>query len=233
MDEVEGKVRKIIFLFLIIGIILVSGCATEITDIPGLNISESKENISEIKSETIIEDKISEELKEKIEKTNLEVMHVIIQFDHNPTPEEKEELANIGIQLHSYKRNKSWTASVPVNKINDIAKITNVKKIKDIPTESKLMDRVRTGEFAEWVINEDGSVRLIVAFYNDVSQEKAKDILDRYNVSVKYRGHGMGYGPGASNDYEVTINKTVINDLADEDVVKFITEVSPSDTVTK
>jgi len=65
--------------------------------------------------------------------------HVLIQLERIPTIKERKELEAKGIKLLSYIPNKAWFASIPSNKVIEIAALSNVRSIGEIlPEDSRV-----------------------------------------------------------------------------------------------
>jgi len=217
MSHVKGY-SLIILLFGVLVVVL-GGCVT-----PPLDLGEPKQNITEVINETdlteelLVEDKISDRLKAIIENTKLQKIHLTIQFDPYPsTPEEKAAFEEkYGIKFHGSTGRGEFRVTIPVNRINEIARNPRVKLIRDIPAEEKVKLRIQRGEFYPHEFEDDNPVFIHIAFYSDVSEDEALKILSRYSAERQY-------GPGWSNEYGISINKGLIMDIANEDAVYFVT----------
>jgi len=145
--------------------------------------------------------------------------HLFIQFDNIPTAEERALLQDLGVNLQQYIHYNAWTASLDKVKISEIKKLPFVRYIGPILPGDKITPRIKQ-KVPEHATNEDGTVNLIVLFFEDVSQSQAETLLtDLEAVSYK--------GPFMLNDYVVTINSDSISTLSSEDLVQWIEAVPP------
>lgn len=144
--------------------------------------------------------------------------HVLIQLKHIPTIKEKKELDDKGIKLLSYIPNKAWFASIPSDKVNQTASLSNVRSICELLPEDKISPTIRDG--VDTInINADGTVNLAVVFFGDVSlSNAAKSVSD-------YGGKVYGRAP-LVNTLLITISNQKILDLKSEEKVKWITGAS-------
>lgn len=126
---------------------------------------------------------ITDETKAKIESIP-DISHVLIQLNHVPTIKEREELNAKGIKLLSYIPKKAWFASIPSDKSEEIAALSNVRAISEITTEDKISPIIRERGVGNHAINEDGTVNLIVMYYKDVSLNEGSKIIYNYNGKV-------------------------------------------------
>jgi hypothetical protein len=165
---------------------------------------------------------ISPSAEANITSSPLERVHVLVQFYHIPNATERHALENAGVKLQTYVHNYAWFASIPSNPPAVILQLSFVRWIGEILPEDKISPQILKGKIGEWAINPDGSVNMVVRFFDDVSAGDAKSILMKYSSRVQ--------GPGMLNDWTVTIASDAIRELADEDGVQWIEEVPPPET---
>jgi len=145
--------------------------------------------------------------------------HLFIQFDNIPTAEERALLQDLGVNLQQYIHYNAWTASLDKVKISEIKKLPFVRYIGPILPGDKITPRIKQ-KVPEYATNPDGTVNLIVVFFEDVSQSQAETLLTDLGA-ISYEG------PFMLNDYVVAVNKESIDSLANEDLIQWIEEVSP------
>ena len=165
---------------------------------------------------------ISPSAEANITSSPLERVHVLVQLHHIPNATERHALENAGVNLLTYVHNYAWFASIPSNPPAVILQLSFVRWIGEILPEDKISPQILKGKIGEWAINPDGSVNMVVRFFDDVSAGDAKSILMKYSSRVQ--------GPGMLNDWTVTIASDAIRELADEDRVQWIEEVPPPET---
>jgi len=144
---------------------------------------------------------------------------LFIQFDHIPTSEEREELSNLNINLHNYVHYNTWSVSLDKVKISDISKLDFVRYIGPILPEDKIMPQLKE-KVPEHAINKDGTVNLIVVFFEDVPQDEAEDLLDDLGT-ISYKG------PFMLNDYTITTYEDSISALSNENIIQWIEPIPP------
>ena len=165
---------------------------------------------------------ISPSTEANITSSSLERVHVLIQFYRTPNATERENLENAGVELVTYVHNNAWFASICSDSPAKILQFSSVRWVGEILPADKISPRIQDGKIGEWAINPDGSVNIVVKLFDDVSADDAKSILGRYSSTVE--------GPGMLNDWTITITSEAIWELANEDGVQWIEEVSPPKT---
>jgi hypothetical protein len=143
--------------------------------------------------------------------------HVLVQLEEIPTINERKELESKGIKLLSYIPNKAWFASIPSNKANEIAALTNVRAISEILPEDKIAPQIREKGVNDYSTNEQGKAKLAVLFFADVSLNEARIVIE------SYAGTFAGAAP-IINALVIYLPKGLIKELASDDSVKWINQ---------
>lgn len=167
---------------------------------------------------------ISDTLKSILVNTSPKQMHVLLQFYHIPSNDERLELSNLNVTLCDYIHNNAYFASVPTRNLTGISNLSFIRWIGNILPEDKISSYIREGKIGDWAINEDGTVNVIVKFFRNISPEDAKNIIK------KHKGTAKGE-VGMLNDVTVSISKDRITELAKEDDVQWIEQVPPPPTI--
>ena len=149
--------------------------------------------------------------------------HILVQFDHIPSATERENLEAIGVDLQTYVPKNAWFADIDTDSVSEIGTLKNVRWIGNILPEDKIAPHIRETGVGSWAVNPDGSVNLLVTFFDDVSADEARQVIDRYGNVTE--------APMMSNFWSVTISESDISNLAGEDAVHWIQEVAPPLTV--
>ena len=173
--------------------------------------------------------------------------HLLVQFEHIPTDEEKKELEELGIKLGSYVPNNAWYVSVPNNKLATLASNKNIRAVDAILPDYKKSSAVREMNFGDWAMDND-YLYLIVELHEDVPlNDKTKSLIEQQIKHYEYirvgndtlveERHGK-----VLDEVEiinalivaVPVNKTLdivsqdkIDNLAGLDEVQWIDEISP------
>jgi hypothetical protein len=146
--------------------------------------------------------------------------HVLIQFDHIPTAEEREALERAGVKLLAYVPHDAWFASVPATVSLSDEALVSARWLGSILPQDKLPAGLWEGQVGPWAVNADGSVNLDVLFFADVPLDEARQIV---------AAHG-GYIEDELFDFyrlRVRAPRRVITALAGEDGVQWVVEAPP------
>lgn len=218
--------KKLIFLA-IVSILVISVISDSSLSQQKLLNKKLVQNVAEENPEKVLlrsrefkptEKVIPEKKKLAVTKLEEERRHVILQLKQIPNSTERENLEKKGIRLLSYIPNKAWVASVPADKPTVTAEIDNVRGVSELLADDKLSQSVKDGEFGEWSINPDGSVKIIVQFQKDISSEDSENIIDDYGGTVNSRINSL-------NALVVSIGEDKIASLVEEESVLWIDQI--------
>ncbi|MEM7820501.1 MAG: S8 family serine peptidase, partial [Candidatus Aenigmatarchaeota archaeon] len=127
--------------------------------------------------------------------------HMLVQFDHVLTDEEKAELSASGINLLNYIPDRAWFIA---GKVDKLGKRPDVTYIGAISSESKISPSLSK----TWT----GNVNIL--FFSDVPTDVARNILSKYTRTIN--------GPQPGNVWTITATPDAITRLALEDNVMWI-----------
>lgn len=108
-------------------------------------------------------------------------IHVLLQMDHIPTPEEREALAAQGIELQEYVPQQAWIALLPAGEIARLRARPEIRWIGPWDVRDKLSPRMQAGDFPEWAIHENGRVQVMVLLHGDVSLAEGEALVTKHN----------------------------------------------------
>jgi hypothetical protein len=146
--------------------------------------------------------------------------HVLIQFDHIPSAEEREALEQAGVKLLAYVPHNAWFASVPaIVSLSDKA-LASARWLGAILPQDKLPAGLWEGQVGPWAVNADGSVNLDVLFFADVPLDGARQIV------AAHSGHVEEELP-EFHRLRVRAPRQAITALAGEDGVQWVVEAPP------
>ena len=151
--------------------------------------------------------------------------HILIQFYRLPTIEDVIKLKRQGIELLDYIPNYTYIAKVNISKFKQSKSSMQIRWMSELLSEDKISPDILQERIARWAINPDGTISLRVKFFNDVSKERAEEILGRYTQNYS--------GPQILNYWIVTMNRNEIYKLATEDEVQWIELIPPPPTALK
>ena len=166
---------------------------------------------------------ISNTLKSTIATTSSERMHVLLQFYSIPGNEERSELSDLNVTLCGYIHNNAYFTSIPTIRLEEILNLSFIRSIEHILPEDKLSPYIRDGKIGDWAINEDETVSLTIQFYKDVSLDNAEQMIESYEGTVNGRAESI-------KALVVAVSQDTIMELAKEDSVHWIEQVSPPGT---
>ncbi|MCW4048418.1 MAG: S8 family serine peptidase [Candidatus Bathyarchaeota archaeon] len=158
--------------------------------------------------------------KENIEVMPQERVHVLLNFGHDPTMEERAVLEKYGVTLLAHIHVNGWFSSIPKDSINEITDLPFIRWVGEILNDDKISPYIRQDSFGEWGISDDGNVTIIVNYFKDIELNEAKSIIDRYD--------GVYIGNIKTiSAIVVSLPKERIVELAKEDIVQWIEQIPP------
>lgn len=147
--------------------------------------------------------------------------HVLIQFDHIPTTEERETLEQAGIKLLAYIPHNAWFASVPATiSLSDKA-LTSARWLGPILPQDKLPASLWEGKVGPWAVNADGSVNLDVLFFADIPLDEARRIITAHGGYIEEEWPEF-------HRLRARAPRQAITALASEDEMQWVEEAPPS-----
>ncbi|MCD4737580.1 MAG: S8 family serine peptidase, partial [Bacteroidales bacterium] len=164
---------------------------------------------------------ITSTIQNKITTFQSEKMHIILQFHELPDESIKAQLRQKGVNLLSYIPNNAWFASIPQGLSMNDPEFSSVRWIGEVLPEDKLSSSVASKKFYKRALNIDGTIKLSVTFYSDVQTQEANNVLSNYTSIIS--------GPDMSNTYAIALPEDKIMNLASEDIIQWINQVSPPD----
>ncbi len=181
-----------------------------------VNISVvSASNKIHLKSRRLTPDKgISPAARAKIEAIP-EKAHVLIQLERIPTVKERKELEEKGIKLLSYIPDNAWFATIPSDKTDEIAGLSDVRAINEILIDDKIAPQIKESGINEYSMLEDEKAKLVIEFFDDVSLDDASLLVEDYGGVVQGKGRII-------NALVVHLPIDSIAGLADEDSVQWL-----------
>ena len=157
--------------------------------------------------------------KANIDETLEERIHVILNFDHIPTLQEREVLEQNGVKLVAHIHTNGWFSSIPSDKYLEILDVPLVRWIGEIQPADKISRYIKEDNFGSWSIYND-DVACIVYFFEDIDLDEAYSTLEEYE------------GKNASkleliNAIRAILPKEKIDNLSQEDTVQWIEQTPP------
>lgn len=104
--------------------------------------------------------------------------YVITQFQKIPSPQEITILKNLDVRLLEYLPNLAWFASLPASleKLNELGALSFHRATVEIQPIDKVAPELSHGA-GQWARNPDGTIRLNVQFFKDVSLSEGSRVV--------------------------------------------------------
>jgi hypothetical protein len=155
--------------------------------------------------------------------------YVMIQFKSTPSRHEIDMLNLRRIKLLSYIGGNAWyarlgdTTALRFTSPNITVKypsLNNIRWIGEIVPLDKVHPYLKTKGPGSWAINSDGTIKISVDFYEDVTRQEAKSILSKYNALIESERTRR-------ISYYISINPEFQDSLTNEEKVKSISIYPP------
>ena len=159
---------------------------------------------------------IDQDLLDALASTSLPNLHAMAQLRQLPSQADKDALSAAGVTLLHFI--DGTTYGVVVDKAmqaDDPAITSRVRWMGLYLPGDKVDPKVLAGEFEEWADNGDGTVNLLVTFFDDVASSEAEAIL---------AAHAKSSTPQAGQVWAAVVEKSAIDGLSQEDRVRWVEE---------
>jgi hypothetical protein len=159
--------------------------------------------------------------------------HILIQFKTPLSRADREMLGINGIRVLSSVGGNAWYATVTdmsLIRSKDSwvgarqSLLTKIRWIGEIPRQDKIASFLKTKGPGSWAKNSDGTIKLSVEFFEDVTRETARAILAKHGVAIESERTRR-------TSFHVVLNPALQDSLLDEDNVKFVDIYPPPKTV--
>jgi hypothetical protein len=149
--------------------------------------------------------------------------HRLMQFEREPTAEEREQLARQGIKLLAYLPNRTYWVSVTQGDMA-MASTTVAGGVRWswVPAPSyKISEDIDAGQFPPTTVQADGRVRVQVLLFADVDRQDATALLDGLAADISV------LRVLSKNLLEVLTPISRITEIADLDAVRWVEPAKP------
>lgn len=154
-------------------------------------------------------------------------LHVLLQFYDRRTFAQEYHLKEIGVLLLNALSDVTYLASVPGSLSSDQPALKPVRWIGFLLPEDKIDVRVLADGVGEWAQNDDGTVRLRVSFFGDVSDEAALQFLKEQGAEASVVYSIPTLGP----EFEISVWPDALLGLAEADIVRWIVDGDPEPVI--
>ncbi len=151
--------------------------------------------------------------------------HILIQFAHLPSPEEQAELAARGIRVLRYIPNHTyWVSADPAKRRSaETMNIAGGIQWSHVPAPKyKISEAIERNAFPDNARYEDGTVRIHVLIFEDVSKEEAVNAIVSVGDGVQFAGWVSAHVAAVQTRLEMTEH------IADLDQVEWVEPASPT-----
>ncbi len=153
--------------------------------------------------------------------TGSERIHVILQLEAVPTPEQKVALAHHQVSLLAYLPRLSWLASLPLSQAKNVVAMPRVRALAKIEPEDKIDPVLRERGVNAYSRIDTGKGRLIATFFEDADLEAGVNAIHRLGGRVLQRRD-------TDHCLVLLLSEDRIYGLASHDGVKWIDQHYPS-----
>ena len=146
--------------------------------------------------------------------------HILLQFEHDLSEDEKQELESEGVKLLSIIPGKARYVSIPAGKLSDITSKSFVRAVDVIKQEYKVSEHIKNGKMGDWAIDLNGGLVVIVKFHRDIALHDAELVTTDLDGVIHSRIPAL-------NALTVSLPPEKINGLASNDAVLWIEQIPP------
>lgn len=157
----------------------------------------------------------------------------VIQFEHIPTIEERQQLQQSGIELLDYIPNNAYTVTISGSLNTDLLTRVKARAVVELTAEQKMQPGLAKGIFPAWAVKVAGTIDVWVSFPKTFSYETVISELRSNNfdiISTLYKDYRVialristqrlnelasfpfiGYMEPAPHEDQALNNKTTVN----------------------
>jgi len=189
----------------------------------------TKEYVLNLQTEKLVfSPKSTAETLQNLKAAGSDGVHVLLKSLKNLTESEKKELDKVGLKVLSPIKHSTYLARLnsrfnPNDKtakkyIANIALLKSQHKVNPLILDKTKTERAFTitpenGAPYNYVLNNDGTLNLLVQFYSDVDEKMVKSVFKNYSNSFVKR---------SSTFWEISLNRDAMLRLANEDAILFV-----------
>ncbi|MCP4118084.1 MAG: S8 family serine peptidase, partial [Desulfobacteraceae bacterium] len=153
-------------------------------------------------------------------KFDLTEKYVIVQFVRTLKRKEIVELRESGIMLLSFLYEKAWICAMePSSLTEEVIEKYTIAAVTPWKPKYKISPELIDGEFEEWAVAENGFIKLLVTFYDDVDPKNMESLLRLYSPTYE-----IYYGPTI---WAIQVAPGKIDGLINETIIQYIEEGPP------
>ncbi|MBX3013741.1 MAG: S8 family serine peptidase [Caldilineaceae bacterium] len=143
-------------------------------------------------------------------------LHAFAQLAREPSTEEREALAAIGIRLVAFVGNHLYTAFVtPTPATNHPTFQGIIRWLGPIQPTDKVDPKILAGQFEAWADNGNGTIKVLIHFHEDVAAATATEMLAQLGITAELFSAGV---------YAANVSPAAVTQIAAQDSVRWIEE---------
>ena len=147
----------------------------------------------------------------------------VIQFENIPTPEEKKQLQEAGIELLEYIPNNAYTVTITGSLNTNLLTQVKARAVVELSAEQKMQPELVKGNFPLWAVKVAGTVDVWISFPKSFTYETITEELKNRNFDII---------TAVYKDYRIVglrIAATRLNELASMPFVEYVQSVPHED----
>ncbi|MGZ8830998.1 MAG: hypothetical protein ACXW2Q_11555, partial [Thermoanaerobaculia bacterium] len=178
---------------------------------------QQQRTVVRLKSRDIIIHKegVSRSFITELRRTDLPRLHAFVQLRQPADRELAQALRAENLALLFPLTSDVWVAAVEKKfDESDAAVLKFVRWLDEIRPDDKIAPEIDKKRFFDWAVEQDGRLRLMVQFFEDVSDKNAEAILETYTSDFE--------GMAIQHTWAIRARRDVVKGLSRHDEVKWI-----------
>ncbi|MGZ8833483.1 MAG: S8 family serine peptidase, partial [Thermoanaerobaculia bacterium] len=178
---------------------------------------QQQRTVVRLKSRDIIIHKegVSRSFIAELRRTDLPRLHAFVQLRQPADRELAQALRAENLALLFPLTSDVWVAAVEKKfDESDAAVLKFVRWLDEIRPDDKIAPEIDKKRFFDWAVEQDGRLRLMVQFFEDVSDKNAEAILETYTSDFE--------GMAIQHTWAIRARRDVVKGLSRHDEVKWI-----------
>lgn len=150
---------------------------------------------------------------------------ILLHFSEKLDIKDHQKIKDYGIVLHQYYPNRTYIATVPSSNYSSFLKSLPVASTFLRDVSDKMESKLFNGKYSSWALTNEGQVEIEILFFSDVTFERAINILSIVGIRSDAKDYFFG------NRFIVTVDPSIIKEIAKLDEVFFISEIEAPNTI--
>ncbi len=148
----------------------------------------------------------------------------VIQFEQIPTPAERLQLSQSGIELLDYIPDNAYTVTITGSLNSDVLNKVKARSVTNLTATQKMQPELAIGNFPAWSVKVAGTIDTWISFPKTFSFETVKNELLRKGFEIISTEH---------NDYRIIALRVAVQRLGELALLPFIefVQAAPGEVV--